>query len=274
MKERALSENVPVFQPLDINTPESISDLKELNADLAVVAAYGQILSAEIIESPRLGSINLHASLLPKFRGAAPVQYAIWKGEHQTGVTIFQIEPRLDAGEILGVVETPIGPKECSGELAERISQLAVPLTLDVLHQIENSSTDRIKQDPADVTKAPRLRKDDGRIDWNESAAAVDCRIRAMQPWPKASSFLHAEGQPPLRLIILDVDVTEASQHHLTTPSGTILEVAADRCVVCCQQGLVSLRTVQPEGKRPMSIEDFLRGHSVAPGDHFSTDSQ
>src|SRR5262249_53922151 len=124
MKEAAVERGIAVFQPDNVNTPEALNQLRGLKADLAVVAAYGQILSAELLAIPRLGAINLHASLLPKYRGAAPIQYAVWKGEAETGITLFQIEPKLDAGPILGMVRTPVGAEETAGDLEDRLAQL------------------------------------------------------------------------------------------------------------------------------------------------------
>ena len=273
MKERAAEDGIPVFQPAKINEVDAQADLAGLNADLAIVAAYGQILSKEIIQTPRLGSINLHASLLPKYRGAAPVQYSIWKGEPETGVTIFQIEPKLDAGLILGVVKTPIGPKETSGELADRLSRLSVPLALDVVNALESGQANGELQDISAVTKAPRLKKTDGLIDWSESAEQVDWRVRAMQPWPKASTNLKLSDGRSLRLIVLDVDVLSSSEDDSGAEPGTIVQTDSNSCVVACQSGHVSLKKVQPEGKRAMDIEEFLRGNTVAAGDTLSSTS-
>jgi methionyl-tRNA formyltransferase len=269
LKEKALEHGTPVFQPQNVNLPESLADLKSLDADICVVAAYGQLLSAELLATPKMGAINLHASLLPKFRGAAPVQYAVWKGEAETGVTIFQIEPKLDAGPILGVLTTPIGPKETSGELETRLASLAVPLTLQVLNQLEAGTVQQSFQDKSLVTKAPRLKKTDGSIGWEQTAAEIDCQIRAMQPWPKPSSFLHHADHSPLRILVLDVERSEVQSNQ---PPGTIIAVDHHQLVVQTGQGTLSLLKVQPEGKRAMAITEFLNGHALQVGDRFQSE--
>jgi methionyl-tRNA formyltransferase len=268
MKEAALEYGTPVFQPERVNSPESLSDLRSLAADVCVVAAYGQILSAKLLGIPRLGAMNLHASLLPKYRGAAPVQYAVWKGEPETGVTIFKIEPRLDAGPILGVVKTAIGPKETAGELETRLAELAVPLTHYVLHQFETGEIHGTLQDASQVTRAPRLKKEDGLIDWTRTAVEIDCHIRAMQPWPNPYTFLQQSGRPPLRILVLDV---EAAERESRAEPGTILQADQERLAVQAADAVVEIRRLRPEGKRAMVAGEFLRGHSLQVGDRFTT---
>lgn len=269
LKEFALERGTPVLQPENVNTPETIDAITALEPDLTVVAAYGQILRPRVIDAPRLGTINLHGSLLPKYRGAAPVQYAIWKGEAETGVTIFKIEPKLDAGPILGVARTPIDPKETSGELMLRLADLAVPLTIEVVDGLAAGTLEPLPQDPALVTKAPRLEKSDGIVDWSETTHAIDCRIRAMQPWPKPSSFLVEGGDDePHRLLVLEIDEAMLAGAD-NTPPGTVVEVEADRLVVRTGDGCAAIVRVQPEGKRAMEIAEFLRGHAVSVGDRF-----
>src|SRR5580704_10941854 len=217
LKELALERGLPVFQPEKANTTEAVADLAALAPDLCVVAAYGQILSAELLAVPRLGAINVHASILPKYRGAAPIQTAILQGETETGITIFQIEPKLDAGPILGIERTPIGAKETSGELESRLSILGADLALRVVDQIAAGTTQPIVQDSTQASRAPRLKKESGRIDWNRSPRQIDCQVRALQPWPLAYSTLamrhdKAVGGGPgrsLRLIVLEVEAPE-----------------------------------------------------------------
>eukprot|EP00913_Durusdinium_trenchii_P008891 g8357.t1 len=222
MKALAVEHGTPVFQPPKVNTPESIADLKGLHADLCVVAAYGQILSAELIETPRKGAINLHASLLPKYRGAAPVHYAILKGETETGVTIFQIEPKLDAGPILGTVSTPIGPKETTGELEARLAELATPLALSVIDGLSAGTLEPQTQNAGEVTKAPSMRKSFGQIDWTKTTAEILCHIRAMQPWPTPFTFLAREGHPATRLIVLDAEADLREDVESAAEPGTV----------------------------------------------------
>lgn len=268
MKDEASARGTPVFQPENVNTPEALADLKRLDADVFVVAAYGQILSADLLAIPKWGAINLHASLLPKYRGAAPVQYAIWKGETETGVTIFRIEPKLDAGPILAVARTPIESKETSGELETRLAALAPPLLMKTLSQIESGTTENIPQDRAAVTKAPRLKKSDGLIDWSQTPAAIDCQVRAMQPWPKPYSYLLMHGHEPLRLIVLEVEPVEWAP---SVAPGTVVEATREWLVVQADHGAVELLRVQPAGKRSMTAAEFLCGHAVRVGDRFGS---
>lgn len=269
MKEHALAHETPVLQPEKINAPESLAALREWNADLFVVAAYGQILSADVISAPRLGSINLHASLLPKYRGAAPIQYAMWKGETETGVTIFQIEPKLDAGPIHGVVSTEIDSHETYGELQDRLAELSVPLTLKVVEQLANGSVDGIVQDSSGVTKAPRIKKTDGEINWSQTSREIDCHIRAMQPWPKPYSFLRTDIGTS-RLLILKVAATSVSGGDVEP--GTVVVVDSERITVRTGDGCLEIATIQPEGKRAMATAEFLRGRPVQVGQRFEAE--
>ncbi|MEX0726081.1 MAG: methionyl-tRNA formyltransferase [Planctomycetaceae bacterium] len=268
MKQLAEERGTPVFQPGRINLPEGLDALRELKPDLCVVAAYGQILSAELLAIPRLGAINVHASLLPKYRGAAPIQYALWNGETETGIAVFHIHPQLDAGPILGVVSTPIDSRETYGELELRLADLAVPLTLQVIEQIANGTARPIVQDAAAVTKAPRLKKEQGEIDWRKTSRLVDCHVRAMQPWPKPFTFWHHAGRPPLRVIALAVDPHVETEKPNVEP-GTVTRCDGKRLFVRTGDGEVEILQIQPEGKRAMTTEEFLPGNPVQTGDRF-----
>ena len=265
MKELAIEQGTPVFQPVRANEPESLDRLREFNADLFVTAAYGQILSADLLSIPRLCAINVHASLLPKYRGAAPIQFAIINGETETGITIFRIEPKLDAGPVLGVVKTSIGEKETYGELQDRLTELAVPLTCRVIDDLAAGTAQETIQDASLVTRAPRLKKTDGAIPWQRSSRLVGCHIRGVQPWPKPSTVLHV-GEAAFRMLILDV---ETSDHAVSGEPGTVEVVDRKRLFVKTGDGSVELISVQPEGKRPMSSAEFLNGNAVSTGDRF-----
>lgn len=265
MKELAVKHGTTVFQPASVNTPDSLERLSEFKADLFVTAAYGQILSPELLEIPRLGAINVHASLLPRYRGAAPIQFAIINGETETGITIFRIEPKLDAGPVLGVVKTEIGPRETYGELQDRLAQLAVPLTQKVVDQLAEGTATESVQDAGLVTKAPRLKKSDGAVPWQKSSRLVDCHIRGVQPWPKPSTVLHS-GNSELRMLVLEVD---PSDHQVDGKPGTVEVVDRKRIFVRTSDGSVELLTIQPEGKRPMTAAQFLNGKSISTGDFF-----
>ena len=267
MKQLALAQGTLVFQPENVNTPEALADLRYLEADLLVVAAYGQILSPELLAIPRLGAINVHASLLPKYRGAAPVAYAVLNGDSETGVSIIQVLPKLDAGPILAVARTPIGPEETAGSLEDRLAKLAVDLIPGVIEQFAAGALRPLDQPEALVTRAPKLKKQMGEIDWTKSAREVDCQIRAMQPWPNPYTFLHSPGKPPQRLLILSVRPLETSQSDAAP--GTPIAVDKNRLVVQTGAGAVEIAQIQPEGKRPMTAADFLRGRTVTSADRF-----
>lgn len=264
IKRLAIDRGVPVIQPENVNTPDALASLRSLNADLFVVAAYGQILSDELLTIPPCGAINVHASLLPKYRGAAPINYAIWKGETETGVSIIQIQPRLDAGPILAVVKTPIVPRETAGELEERLAQLGPEPTLRVIDQIVAGTLSPLPQDPALVIRAPKLKKPQGLIDWSQAAAQIDCHVRAMQPWPNAFTFVHSEGKKTQRLIVLEIELRSSAE---TAPPGQVLPSATGTLLVATGTTPVEIVRLQPEGKRAMAAGDFLRGNPLAVGD-------
>lgn len=267
LKELAEENSTPVFQPAKANDADSIARLQDFEADLFVVAAYGQILSAELLSIPRLGAINLHASLLPKYRGAAPIQYAVLCGETETGITIFQIEPKLDAGPVLGVVKTDIGEKETYGELQDRLSELAVPLTNQVVDELATGTTNPQIQDASLVTKAPRLTKEQGQIPWQKSARLVCCHIRGVQPWPKPSTTLEFEEGKPLRLLVLDAEPTDRV---VAGDPGSIEVEDRKRLFVKTGEGTIEIRSLQPEGKKPMTAAQFLNGRTLTNADRFT----
>ncbi len=263
MKEAAMEHGTPVLQPIKANADKALAELESLDADLLVVAAYGQILSSKLLQIPKFGAINVHASLLPKYRGAAPIQHAILRGETETGVTIFRIEPKLDAGPILAVESTPIGPKETYGELEQRLADLSVGLVRDVVDRIESGSVEPIIQDAAAVTLAPRLGKESGAVDWSQTAEEIGWHIRAMQPWPNPFTFLEREEGPPLRLILISAqpsDITSDSE------AGSVAFADRKQLVIQTGAGTLDITKLQPQGKRAMDTADFLCGHPVSAG--------
>jgi len=271
VKELAVAKAVPVFQPERVNRPEMLDTLRVLQADLFIVAAYGQILKSELLAIPRLGAFNLHGSLLPRHRGAAPVQYAIWKGDSFTGVTIFQIELSLDSGPMIGRVETPIGASETSGELMLRLADLSVPLTLEVVQNLEAGTAVFQPQDAALVTLAPKIPREAGVIDWTKSRHEIDCHIRAMQPWPKASSVLQRRDQPPLRCIIRQV---AALSEDGLSPGCFVPGRVQDhqgRLLVGAGDGWLEILKLQPEGRKAVDGRSFVNGYPLAEGDGFLT---
>jgi len=271
LKELAVASGILVLQPEKASSPESLDELRALGADIYVVAAYGQILSRKLLQIPRLGAINLHGSILPKYRGAAPIQYAVWNGETRTGVTIFQIVRELDAGPVLGLVETSIRPDETSGELHDRLAELAVPLTLAVLEEIESGRAVPKPQDDSLATLAPRIPKEAGSIDWSKTPAQIGWHVRAMQPWPMPFTFLHRPGTEPLRLLVPKVRTADdpAVSSRTKAAPGTILPAPAGRVLVATGAAPLEILQIQPSGKRAMSAADFVRGNQIPPGSRF-----
>jgi methionyl-tRNA formyltransferase len=271
MKAAALAAGIEVWQPGRANSPDSLARLESYRGDIFVVAAYGQILSASLLALPRLGAINLHASLLPRYRGAAPVQYAVWNGETHTGVTIFQIVSQLDAGPILSSVETEIGREETAGELELRLAELAAPLTLQTLDELDRGGTRPTPQDPSLVTLAPKITKHHGLIDWAQDSSRVVCQIRAMQPWPMAYAFLRRGQQPPLRVLVLSARIpsdTMPGSWELASP-GDIVPSDPRKLMVRTGTGVLEIMRLQPAGKRAMSAAEFLRGYPLTLADRF-----
>ena len=203
MKPIAEEHGIPVFQPESINTPEGVDALRSLAPDLLVVAAYGQILNAEVLGAPRHGGINVHGSLLPKYRGAAPIAWAVYHGETRTGVTIIRMSTGLDAGDMLAQEAVEIGPEQTAGDVEAVLAPVGARLALSVVDQIMAGAPPvGVKQDKSLVTKAPKLTKENGLIDWARPGDRVCCQVRAMHPWPTAYTFWRRNGQPPLRLIV------------------------------------------------------------------------
>ncbi len=269
MKAMAQGHNIPVCQPESINTPEGLARLREWQPDLLVVAAYGQILSRDVLAVPPGGGINVHASLLPKYRGAAPVAWAIYHGETRTGVTIIRMSVQLDAGDMLAQEAIDIRPDETAGELEARLAPLGARLAMSVIEHLAAGTAHGTKQDKALATKAPKLTKEHGLIDWTRTAEQVCNHVRAMQPWPTAYTFLRRPGQAPLRLIV----VKAAAQPSAGTQApGEAVIVAGEPLrlrVATGQATQVEVLEVQPAGKRRMSAAEFLRGHRLQPGDRF-----
>lgn len=267
VKELALSHQIPVFQPPRINQTESLDQLESLGADLFVVAAYGQILKPALLSIPRLGAFNLHGSLLPRHRGAAPVQYSIWKGDRLTGVTIFRIEPELDSGPIAGSISTEILAEETSGELMLRLADLCVPLTLEVVRQLALGTAEQQPQEHSQRTLAPRIEKEQGCIDWHQTMREIDCHIRAMQPWPRAYTWLFRSGQPALRCLILKVnlpvDVAESDSSTVVETQPGIIRVRSGNLEVETSNGWLQVVKIQPEGKKAMDVAAFLNGYPL-----------
>jgi len=270
VRDVAREHNTPIFDPADVNTEQSQARLAEFEADLLVVCDYGQILSAGTLATARLGGINLHASLLPKYRGAAPINWAIYHGETQTGVSVIHMTPQVDAGPVIAQGTTDIEPDETAVELEARLAEIGAWLIRRAIDSLEAGNMQALPQDPAVASKAPRLKKTNGLIDWNRPAEAIRNHVRAMEPWPKTYTFWHRRGAPPLRLILGPVSVVDASGS--AAAPGTVLEAGGGRLVVAAGQGAVQLRCLQPAGKRLLSVNEFLRGYRIQAGDKLGPD--
>jgi methionyl-tRNA formyltransferase len=282
MKTIAKEHGVPVSQPESINTAEGIAELRSWEPDLLVVAAYGQILSPEVLSAARFGGINVHASLLPKYRGAAPVAWAIYHGEKQTGVTIIQMTAKLDAGGMILQEAIDILPEETAGELEARLAPLGARLALQAIELIASGAAKPIEQDRSKVTKAPKLKKEDGLIDWNRHAEEVCNQVRAMQPWPTAYTFFHPTGHPPLRVIVGAASALPG-RYDPAVPAGTIFTdpkfpgslfvTAGLEKMTSEERSVVEIRVLQPAGKKRLSAAEFLRGHPIREGDRFGPET-
>ena len=263
VKTLALERGIPVFQPDRLKPPEVAATLRGWRPDVGIVAAYGRIIPEPLLTIPRLGMINVHASLLPKYRGAAPVHRAVMNGDPETGVTIMRVVKELDAGPMFEKATRPIGPDETSDVVEEALADIGAGLLITVLDQIAEGTAHEEPQDDASATYAPRLTKEEGLIDWSTPSLAIHNRVRGLYPWPHAYTFLNSA-----RLIVRrshpEVTLTEM------TP-GTIVRITGDAIHVATGNGeQLAIVEVQPEGRRPMAVRDFAAGHRVAAGDLFS----
>lgn len=260
----ARARGIPVYQPEDINASEGVALLQELRPDLLVTAAYGQILSPNVLTVAPGGGINLHGSILPAYRGAAPVARAIQRGETESGVTVIRMSPRIDAGGMIAVARTPIDPDETAGELEARLAELGAPLIVEAIAAIASGTAAIQPQDRSRVTRAPKLTREDGRIDWSRTAREIHDLVRAMQPWPRAvTSWRPAADRPSIPMTVLRTEVIAAE---LGAP-GTVLSGAPGPLVVAAGEGAVRLLEIQVPGKKPMPAEEFLKGNRIQPGE-------
>jgi len=272
----ARAAGVPVVQPESINAPDGLAQLRDLRPDLMVVAAYGQILSKDVLSTPAVGTINVHASLLPKYRGAAPVAYAILGGEARTGVTIIKVTPGLDSGDMILQAALDILPDDTTGTLEARLAGLGATLAVEAVQKYRaGGPVEGAKQDPALVTKAPKIKKEFGLIDWTKPADAICRHVRAMQPWPTAYTFLHRPGKEPMRVIITNAHPAHSMTLEDTLP-GTpfVFDVERDSIYVKADGRLmVAVEGLQPAGKKPMTAAGFLRGYDITNDMRFGPES-
>ncbi|WP_254511631.1 methionyl-tRNA formyltransferase [Anatilimnocola floriformis] len=270
MRDLAEARGLTVYAPDSINTEEAAARLRKWNADLFVVCDYGQILSREALGLAPLGGINLHASLLPKFRGAAPINWAMLNGEAETGITVIHMTPRLDGGPCLVVRSTPIGYEETQPELERRLSEMGVTAVLEAIEMLstwDRTSTLGTLQSKSQVTKAPRLAKSDGLIDWTKSAAFIQRQVRALKPWPTTFTHWQRPGGEPLRVI---VDHVIVSNEPPAAEPGTVVVSDGKQLVIATGEGRISIDALQPAGKRVLQVSEFLRGYPVKVGEKFA----
>ncbi len=258
VKRLAQELGLGVLQPIKVKDPSFLETFRQLNPDMVVVAAFGQILPKVIIDSPKFGCLNIHPSLLPKYRGAAPLNWSIIRGETKTGVTIMLMDEGMDSGDILTQEETPLGPEETFGQLHDRLSHLGAELLLKTIDQVISGSVRRQAQNAAGVTFAPRLTKETGRINWNNNIRNIVNLIRGLCPAPAAYTSL--DGQA------LKIFSAEALPADILQPSGTIAAPVEAGLPVAAADGYVILKEIQLAGKKRMPIGDFLRGYRLIPG--------
>jgi len=255
VKDAAQRLGLPVFQPERIRRPENVEALQASRPDVMVVVGYGQIVPQNIIDVPRLGILNVHASLLPKYRGAAPIQWAIANGESETGVTIMQIDAGLDTGDMLSSWNTPIGPDEIAPELAARLAPVGADLLIRTLDDLDAGRTLPVKQNDAEATHAPILKKEDGKVLWTRTAQEIYNRLRGFTPWPGAYTSFRG-----LQLHILRARVSDAK---VSGPPGTTQVQGRRLFVACGSETALELSEVQLQGKKRMAVDAFLNGYAI-----------
>ncbi len=255
VKEVALAAGLPVHQPENFRAPETVGQLRQLRPDVIAVVAYGRILPQSVLDIPPKGCINIHASLLPAYRGSAPYQWAVLDGAAETGVTAMYLIREMDAGDIIDTVRTPIDPDETAGQLLDRLAELGAPLLSRTLTAIENGTVTRTPQPTEGVSFAPMLDKSMCPIDWTKSARMVHNQVRGLNPWPVATAELNGT-----RFKIYETAVTEGKPGAVP---GTVLGLTKTGLQVACGDGTVEIRVLQAEGGKRMAAPDYFRGHPL-----------
>ena len=257
VKELARQHGIPVYQPQKLRQPEVVAELEALDPDLIVVVAYGQILPKSVLDIPTHGCINVHASLLPKYRGAAPINKAIIDGATETGITTMYMDVGLDTGDMLVKNTLPIGPEETAGELHDRLAVLGRETMEETLRQLCTGTLQREVQDDTRSTYAPMMKKEDGRIDWSRSALDVHNLVRGLDPWPGAYTSLDGE--------LLKLARTTPEDNG-DAPPGTVIAADRDGVRIACGNGSLLVRELQLAGRKRLAAADFLRGCPLQPG--------
>jgi methionyl-tRNA formyltransferase len=259
------SNSIPFIETDDVNKPPAIEKISGHHPDVIVVIAFGQKIGNELINLPPKGAINVHASLLPKYRGAAPINWSIINGQRQTGITIIALAEKMDAGDILAQAKTDIGANETAGELHSRLAQIAAPLLINTIEQIADGTAVYTRQDHSKATLAPKLKKSDGFLDFNESAEILQRKIHGFWPWPGASAiYISQKTGKPLRITIAMAEVV-SNPNSTDMPPGTLDE----NLNVICGRDALKIIKIKPTGSRLMDFKDFVNGHQTQAGDSF-----
>jgi len=262
VKQLALDHGIPVFQPEKMRAAESVAHVSSFAADLIIVMAYGQILPKGVLDAARIACINLHASILPRHRGAAPIQAAILSGDSETGITVMYMDIGLDTGDILLIERVPIHPDDTGGTLHDRLAEAAPKALAAAVAVLEAGVAPRIPQDNSLATYAKKLEREDGEIRWDQSFVEIGRHIRATNPWPGAFTFLPDKDGSPLKLKVFEAGILPLH----SGPPGQVLGADNLGIIVSGGAGAILLREIQLEGKRRMPVRDFLIGRSIAPG--------
>jgi len=266
-KVLALAKGIPVYQPDNVSSVESINCLKKLDADIFIVIAFGQILKREVLAIPKFYAINLHGSLLPKYRGAAPTNWAIINGDKSSGVTVIRMNERMDEGDIILKREVGIDGDDTNITLSEKLSELGAKALLEVIGSVESGrKINFVKQDDNQASLAPKLKKEDGRIDWNEEAIRIYNKVRGLLPWPGA--YTHYNGRT---LKILQAELVGDPIVGRMAQSGEVVDIVKDKgIVVRTGSGSLVIKYLQLEGKKILDADSFVRGHRIEKGYRFS----
>ena len=266
VKTLAEQHGIPILQPKRVREEGVIQQIRDLTPDVIVVVAYGQILPESLLKIPRLGCINVHASLLPKYRGAAPMNWAIVRGETETGVTTMFMDKGMDTGDMLLARTIPIEPRETTATLHDKLAILGADLLIETLRQAEAGTLVRIPQDHAAATYAPLMKKEDGLIDWNESAFAIDCKVRGFFPWPGAYTTIHGKC---VKVLQVAIDADTPGDFSEQQP-GAVVQIDQERGpLIKTGAGVLRMIEIQPENKKAMRCSDFCRGYRLNIGDQF-----
>lgn len=261
VKEEALRLGLPVYQPVKLKNPEELQVVLDLEPDLVVTAAFGQILPTEILETPKLGAINVHASLLPAYRGGAPIHQAIIDGQEKTGVTIMYMVDRLDAGDIISQTTVPIEKHDHTGSMFDKLSAAGTDLLKQTLPSIIEGTNRRIPQDEAQVTFARNISREQERIDWNKSAEEIYNQVRGLHPWPVAYTSFKQDN--------MKIWWSEIADHLKIGRPGEVVKLAEDAIHVQTGNGILAITELQPAGKKRMTAKDYLTGPKIQAGDLF-----